>query len=335
MKQTTADVLIVGAGISGLMAANLLQKSGKSVIVLDKGKSVGGRLATRRIGPGRADHGAQFFTVRSQEFRNWVSQWQYEKLAFLWSMGWSHGSQSRPTEDGHPRYAIHGGMNALAKHLAQDLDHVYTGVEVMTATAASQEWLLQDHDGELYTSKALILTPPVPQSLATLRAGATRLAQVDYDILSRIEYWPCLCGLFWVDGDIHIPEPGAIQFEDGPISWLADNRHKGISREATILTLHASPEYSTQMWGVPDAQVLEALRSALKPYIESKTKIREAQLKRWMYSLPKKLYDEPCLLAEDLPPLVFAGDAFAQPRVEGAALSGLAAGRTLLEKLKT
>ncbi|HMQ53993.1 MAG TPA: FAD-dependent oxidoreductase, partial [Anaerolineae bacterium] len=54
-----ADVLVVGAGLSGLMAANLLKAYGFKVTVLDKGRSVGGRLATRRIGPGRADHGAQ------------------------------------------------------------------------------------------------------------------------------------------------------------------------------------------------------------------------------------------------------------------------------------
>ena len=41
-------------------------------------------------------------------------------------------------------------------------------------------------------------------------------------------------------------------------------------------------------------------------------------------------HDDPCLVASEAPPLVFCGDAFGQPKVEGAALSGLAAADRLL-----
>jgi hypothetical protein len=72
MNKLTAEVIIVGAGISGLMAAQVLQNNGVHVCVMDKSTSVGGRLATRRIGTGVADHGAQFFTVREPQFQAMV-----------------------------------------------------------------------------------------------------------------------------------------------------------------------------------------------------------------------------------------------------------------------
>ena len=43
------DCVIVGAGISGLITARRLADAGVSAMVFDKGRSVGGRLATRRI----------------------------------------------------------------------------------------------------------------------------------------------------------------------------------------------------------------------------------------------------------------------------------------------
>ena len=41
------DVLIIGAGISGLICATELQNSGLQVVLLDKGRRAGGRLSTR------------------------------------------------------------------------------------------------------------------------------------------------------------------------------------------------------------------------------------------------------------------------------------------------
>src|SRR3712207_9580914 len=67
--------IVVGAGISGLLAARELQAEGWRVTVLDKGRGVGGRMATRRVGGGNFDHGAQFFTVRGGRFAGLVEGW--------------------------------------------------------------------------------------------------------------------------------------------------------------------------------------------------------------------------------------------------------------------
>ena len=56
----------------------------------------------------------------------------------------------------------------------------------------------------------------------------------------------------------------------------------------------------------------------------------EISLARWRYSWVTTLHPDPCLVASYDPPLLFCGDAFGQPKVEGAALSGLAAADYLL-----
>ena len=112
-----------------------------------------------------------------------------------------------------------------------------------------------------------------------------------------------------------------------------EGRVVSISPEATIITVHARPETSYQFWEAPEAEALEMLRAGLQPFLAADAKILEAQLKRWRYALPTTLHPQRYLLAADTPPLAFAGDAFAGPRVEGAALSGLTASRALITKI--
>jgi renalase len=324
------DVLIVGAGLAGLMAANRLHAAGRDVLLLDKGRGVGGRLATRCIGPGRADHGAQFFTVREPEFAAFVTEWKAQELVYVWSEGWSDGLAAA-ADDGHARYAVRGGMAALAKQLARPLA-VRMGVKVVRITAVSSGWQVRDETGQTYRSQALILTPPAPQSLALLAAGGVELETADRTALEAITYAPCLCGLFWVEGTVNVPHPGAVQGDETTtLSWLADNQRKGISPEAQLLTLHAGIDFSQRHYDDLVEVVLSLLQQELTPYLAANATIREAQLKRWRYARPLTLYTERYLRAAVLPPLLFAGDAFNGPRVEGAALSGLAAADALAD----
>lgn len=334
-NHVNADVLIVGAGMAGLMAANMLTTSGVQVAVLDKGRSVGGRMATRRIGPGVADHGAQFFTVRDPVFQEWVDQWLAEDLVFEWSRGFSDGSLMTQPVDGHPRYAVRGGMNALGKRLARDLQpSIEVNVRIVTATCDQQGWILQDEFGGLYTGKTLLMTPPVPQSLVILDEGATQLDAEDHDKLAAIDYVPCLTGMFWVEGLLRLPPPGAVQRRTGNILWVGDNQAKGVSPDACVVTVQAGEQYSIQMWSAPDERILSAMRTSLSLYLDDGGTIRESQLKRWRYSRPMSTYPERCLVAKNEPLLVFAGDAFGGPRVEGAVLSGLAAAEAILERVR-
>jgi renalase len=319
--------LIVGAGLAGLMAARRLTEAGHTVQVVDKGRSVGGRLATRRVGEGRADHGAQFFSVRSPRFQEEVDRWLDLDLAYVWSHGWSDGSLIRrgAEGEGYPRYAIRGGMNALAKHLAQGLD-VTTNVRIDALHPAGDGWQAVAEDGRIFTADRVILTAPVPQSLAMLEKGGTALHPEDRAALERIVYAPCVAGIFHVEGNVHLPEPGALQQPGAPIAWVADNQRKGISPNARLITVHAGPTLSQALWETDPDTALDELRTqGLHLFLDPAARILSAQIKRWLYALPEVIHPAPYLLAQDLPPLLCAGDAFGSPRMEGAALSGLAA----------
>ena len=66
-------IAIIGAGITALSAATALAQGGQSAVIFDKGRGMGGRVATRRVSlPDgtqlQFDHGAQFATAKGAPF---------------------------------------------------------------------------------------------------------------------------------------------------------------------------------------------------------------------------------------------------------------------------
>lgn len=97
----TTDILIIGAGLAGLLAATDLQASGFHPLIVDKGRGVGGRLASRRIGSTTFDHGAQFITARTPRLAALLSEWQRLGLVTEWYRGTNaEHIHWRPVHDG-------------------------------------------------------------------------------------------------------------------------------------------------------------------------------------------------------------------------------------------
>lgn len=311
-------VVIVGAGMTGLVAAAELTAAGAQVTVVDKGRSVGGRLATRRIGDARLDHGAQFFTARTPAFKRRIDEWERRQLVHVWN----HGFETAEG-DGHPRYVATNGMNSLAKDLA-------TGLDVETSTMAfavrpgddDRRWQLVIDDASTRSADAIILTSPLPQTLALLLDSGAELE----DSPLRTDYHRTIGLLATLDGPSAVPVPGGVQDSDGVFSFIGDNQAKGVSPTPAI-TFHASNEWSQEHWN-DDGQLLELLAEAAQPWL-GESSIVEAQVKKWRLATPMTIWDDPMWSTAE-GTIVLAGDAFAGPKVEGAHNSGLAAAHSLL-----
>lgn len=332
MSDTTriCEVLIIGAGLAGVAAGRKLHEAGVDVLLVDKGRSVGGRMATRRIGGGAADHGAQFFTAGSPAFQRIVDGWEKEELVFFWDIGWSSGSLEGNDAVGQTRYAARGGMNRLMKSLAADLPTA-TGVRIAAVRRTTAGWEAEAENGDIYQAAALILTPPPPQALALLHAGQVVLAPMDAEILERIHYSSVLTGIFHIEGEVTIPAPGAVHRPAEPLPWIADNRQKGVSDDVTVVTIHSNGDYAQRYWDAPAVEILETMKAALSRYLPPESRVVESQVQRWRYGFPRATHGQRTLRTSGTPPLYFAGDAFHGPLIEGAWLSGEAAAQALLE----
>ncbi len=319
--------LVIGAGIAGLSAAQALQNAGHRVQVLDKGRGVGGRMATRRIEAGVFDHGAQYFSVRDTRFQEMVTRWQGEGVVQEWARGFPAADGGQKTL-GSPRYRGAPGMTGIPKALAEGLDiHLSSRVEAVSVRDGL--WEARTDSGEVFRGEALILTPPVPQSLLLLKKGAFDLpSQIDRE-LQRVSYHPCIALLILLEKPAQIPAPGGVRVREGALRWIADNQQKGVSPDAPAVTIHASPDFSRQAWDFEDKKILDRLLAEAGPWIQGP--VRAFQIQRWRYAQPVDSYPSPEVVRFG-PPLIFAGDAFRGGRVEGAALSGLDAADWLIQQ---
>ena len=102
---------------------------------------------------------------------------------------------------------------------------------------------------------------------------------------------------------------------------------KGISAEPAV-TIHATHAFSLEHWDNDRQESGRALLDAAAEWLGVGAKT--LQVHGWRYSKPMHVDEEPCVLVSQSPPVVLAGDAFAGPRVEGAALSGWAAAAAIL-----
>ena len=315
-----ADVLVIGAGMAGLSAATALRKAGREVLVLDKGKQTGGRMATRRVGGATFDHGAQFVTARDPRFAALLEEAQTAGVAVEWCRGFT------PEADGHKRWRGAPGISALANFGTVGLEIVQER-QVAALSQAGDHWLIRMTDGEVYSAGAIILTTPVPQALVLLEAGGVQLEPALKTRLSAIEYERCLAVMAVLRGPSRMQAPGGFAPTQGPIAWIADNQLKGISDEPAV-TIHATDAFSVAQWDQDRDETARGLLAAAEKWLG--VGIQSFQIHAWRYSKPKQT--DPLLFAEvSLSPLLLlAGDAFAGPRVEGAALSGWAAAEAMI-----
>ena len=140
-----ADVLVIGAGMAGVTAAAELQRAGLSVLVLDKGRAVGGRLASRRVGAATFNHGAQFITALMPRFAAVIEECREAGVVEEWCRGFAERA------DGHARWRGSPTINAVAKHLARGLEIILER-QVVSLRCSEARWIAVTQAGEVFSA---------------------------------------------------------------------------------------------------------------------------------------------------------------------------------------
>ena len=316
------DCLIIGGGLTGLIAGTDLQTQGLTVKLLDKGRGIGGRFATRRMsdpewGEARFDYGVQFLSAKTETFQQWLKELQQQGIVKSeWDQYWGVD-----------------GIRGIAKHLASHLE-VETQTKVVNLAYDADCWRVTTEDGTTHQSHFLLLTPPVPQSLELLKHSHLLKRDPSLEKLDQVTYYSCLTLLLLVSRPILVKRA---LVEGEKLNSITCNQQKGILPEAYAVTLQGSAAFSEKYLDPEKREHgAEELIAAARNYLGD-AEIIDQQVHFWRYSTPKTQFNAPFLASSALN-LYLAGDGFSSgdPLVssaESAFLSGLAVAKQICNQL--
>lgn len=325
-------IAIIGAGIAGLGAARTLVSGGAEVVVFDKGRGPGGRASTRRGVLGRFDHGAQFFTVRSERFARVVDGWARAGVAAAWEgefLTERHGR--REPDEERARWVGVPGMNEIVRDLADGLD-VRFGTRVESFTRVGAAWnMLGEAGRDLGTYDGVVVAAPPVQAATLLEPIAPAMAQR----AERAVMQPCWTVMAAFREPVGAGFDGLRVEGDGPLGWAGCDSSKP-GRDADgheRWVLQASPAWSREhLERTPDGVGPELLAGFAVLIGKDLPPLIGAEAHRWRYALASDPVGERCLFDPDLQ-LGVCGDWLIGARIEAAWLSGNALGNVLGEAL--
>jgi renalase len=272
-----SDVIIVGAGVSGLSCAKMLSDAGKRVRLLDRARGVGGRCATRRVDGQSVDHGLVFIHGRDPEFLEALSEVPGHWLERWPAVVRGAGTPCQPNAFVRDtrRLAHVNGMSAFPKHLAVGLDVVLETCVTGFELADDGIRVLAKERGKLtsFVGRNVVIALAGPQALSLLDSpifsanGATARA-----LLAMMPSVPCATVIALYPPDVDVPAWDIWYPETSTALLLvAHDSAKRDNPSNIALVLQARPSWSTKVIPLADdewaRQLLDDAANIIGPWV--------------------------------------------------------------------
>ncbi len=363
------DIAVIGAGIAGLVCAQKLTEAGYSVVVVEKSRGLGGRVATRRLHNTCADHGARYLEPKGELLQGFVQSLSQNNIVEVWT-GTFYDLPAKshfPVKNsGFSRYIAPMGMSAIAKFLGQGLDTLLNQRVVAVEPAPENNWRLITTSGnntsgnntsinKEITAKGLVIAIPAPQAVMLLEPLSNNIVNSSFlQQLRSVDFYPCISVMAGYSSNTQLlPEWKAVTFnEHNILAWIGFDSSKRPQPQQPVFVVQSSPDFAHMHLETEDLQPLgiQILQSASESLMLEWLKTPEwMQVHRWRYAFPRNYLLKSNLLKNsflksDLPenylsaqtslPLVCCGDWCSDNLIEGAMQSGLSAAQHIDAQLE-
>ena len=307
------DVLVIGAGMTGISCARHLRASGLDVVVLDKGRGIGGRMATRRADINgqtiRFDHGAQYVTARDAGFQQALNE--ISDGAVLWADAGKPGA-----------YAGVPGMSSIPKALAEGLT-IHQSERVEKLELHDGCWLATT-EANSWQAKRVVMTVPFPQVAPIIGEDHPLSAR-----LTGLEFAPCMTLMAAFNPHAELDKATRLNAASD-LSWIAYNSGKPGREDAIDAWLaQASVEWSAARVNQDKAKSEQEMQVLLCEALSlDPADMLHSAFHSWLYARIVNPLGVPYLV-DETQSLYLGGDWCLGARVESAWQSGTAIAQAL------
>lgn len=171
-------IIIIGAGLSGLVTAYLLQKKGLAVLVLEADSRIGGRIETIFGGSGVSmEMGATWFGSEHQNLVQLLEELELpffkqhtQGISLFETMSFVPPQKFEIPDSEVPSYRISGGTSRLTEKLTDlvSLEHIRLNTKIRGIKDFGSHLELTDAEGNTYLANQVISTLPPNLLVSTI-----------------------------------------------------------------------------------------------------------------------------------------------------------------------
>lgn len=331
-EQPSPRIAIIGAGLTGLIAARTLRTNGVPCQLFEKSRAPGGRAATRRAGIYRFDHGAQYFTQRDLRTAALLAEWVNDGIVEPWNARIAARDDGvwRDVSAAVVRWVGVPSMRTVGERLAAS-EQVGFGTQVAAIERVGTAWRLRSTDNEtLGEFDQVLACIPAAQAHALLDPHAPAFAGE----LSAVRMQPCIAAMITFAMEPKVTWDAAFVNDSPVLGWVAREASKPGRAPHASWVLHATAAWSAEHLEQEPDTLLHTLLDEMRDVLGESVPVVHAAAHRWRYAIPAPERSSETVGVQALHDATLGlgagGDWCAGGRVEGALLSGLALAQRLL-----
>ena len=323
------NVAVIGAGITGISLANLLQKK-VNLTVFEKSRGVGGRMATRRAEPYQFNHGAQYFKIENKEFKNFlqpliqnniIKQMEANHIEIL-----NKEVIKKIKTYNKIYYTAESKMNSVVKYLINNNFFIKLLCKIEKTIKENDKWFIIDSDKVSYgPDDWLLITIPPYQALEILYNNFKYL-----DIIKKIKMRSCY-SLMLGFNKVKEFDFDTVLFLDEDVQWLTITKKILENKKYYNLLINSSYNFAEKNINCSKDKISDYLIKQVSDILKCELNNYEHKaLHFWKYAMSKENNNLGSLLDEDLKVIV-CGDWCMNGKVEGGFLSAKDATNKILK----
>lgn len=324
---------IIGASISGLIAGKRLAEAGHEVTIIEKSRSLGGRLKTVELDHLNLDVGLTHFDVSTNTFGSFIQK-QVEKGAVQqWTkdFGLYDGSELfdiDPTSDSRQYYTGTNGLQSLAKSMGRWVDVkseekaggiTYIGPD----RSKKRSWMINLTDVSVFECDAVIIATSAVDAYGILQTAQNKTeSRRIIRHIDEIRYDGCFSLAATYDNQ-EGPDWKGIECEKSSIQWISNESTK-LETDQTALVLQSTPEFFRKHAQKGEKEVKELLLEEGANIVGSWVRrTQSTYLQSWKYFKATNPINEYFMELElEDAPLAFIGDYLGGTSLDNAFVSG-------------